>query len=553
MPRARTDPRVLLAVGGAILGVFVLTRALLLGRFPLSYDEALYAEWALDVLDDSAVRFVPLGSGIGPLFPWLGSIGMWLGVAPFTALRLVSTIAGLLTVVMRCLIARDLGDWRDGLAAAGLAAIVPFFVVYDAVGIFDPLATALVTTAVFLMIRLGRGPALSDSVLLGILLGAGLLVGQTSIFALALLPAALFVFDWSSLGRRRRLAAWLGSVAVSLALASRSTRSTRATRSSGRARPRPRTCASWRITPRIRSPTDLIAVALGRRELERVPVRPHGLRHDPDHRGCGRRCRGGTAAPSAVHHVDPALVPGPLRRHAASGRDSVPAVPDGRDPPVADPGRARDRRDPRPPSTSPLGRARAAALAAFATILLGPALLVDARDPASPESTAYPGLDDPQYVRTGTALPPYERIARDLRRHAPARPVQVVLGEFTSSYLPIEFRDEPEFRNEPRVTFGYDDRAAPHCSALYAVSSERPLRPRSGVMTWQELERYARPRNGTSSVLFDSGVQYRGRTAVRPDELRKLIGPDSAYDRFGARHPCVQMWAEAWYALHRRA
>jgi hypothetical protein len=201
----------------------------------------------------------------------------------------------------------------------------------------------------------------------------------------------------------------------------------------------------------------------------------------------------------------------------------------------------------------PSRRGRAAAEAAFATVLLGPALLVDARVLASPESTAYPGLDDPQFVRTGAALPPYERIARDLRRHAPARPVEVVLGEFTSSYLPIEFRNEPEFRDEPRVMFSHDDGAAPHCSALYAVSSELPLRPRAGVMTWEELERSPRPRNGTSSVLFDSGVRYRGRTAVSPDELRKLIGADGAYDRFGARHPCVQMWAEAWYALHRRA
>ena len=179
-------------------------------------------------------------------------------------------------------------------------------------------------------------------------------------------------------------------------------------------------------------------------------------------------------------------------------------------------------------------------------MLIGPALAADGRVLASPRDTTYPGIDDAQYVTTTAAIEVYKTVARDLRGLAGPRPTAVFLGDFTSNYLQIAFRDDPRFSF---VAADTDDAA---CTALYAVSSDLPLPSRPDGMTWRELTRYPRPRDGAASLLYESGVRYRGRTAVTPDDLLRLIGSGHGYDRFSATRPCVRAWARAWHDHQRR-
>jgi 4-amino-4-deoxy-L-arabinose transferase-like glycosyltransferase len=190
---------VLLALG-AILAFYLATRLALLWRFPPFLDEANYAVWAKDVHDSGENRFIALANGRGPFFSWLGAVVIWLGASPLTAVRLISIGSGLVSLTCVGLLGRRLGGVWTGVAAAGLYAVVPYFVVHDSIGLFEPLVVALGLVALLLQIRLAEEPRLDLALLLGIVLGAGLLAKESSRFALVLLPASLLCFSWARQG-----------------------------------------------------------------------------------------------------------------------------------------------------------------------------------------------------------------------------------------------------------------------------------------------------------------------------------------------------------------
>ena len=60
--RRSVDRRLVLVAGASIVALYVAFRLALLWRFPLFYDESLYAQWALDGLGDPADHFSSLQS-----------------------------------------------------------------------------------------------------------------------------------------------------------------------------------------------------------------------------------------------------------------------------------------------------------------------------------------------------------------------------------------------------------------------------------------------------------------------------------------------------------
>ena len=133
MPR-----RYLLGFAGA-LALFLALRLLLLWRFPPFYDEVLYAALSTTGAADPAQRFISMTIGYAPLLTWGGMVGIWAGLAPLTAVRVISLLSGLTTFTLTGLIGRELGGIRTALVACTLVAITPFLVVHDVIGIYDPL------------------------------------------------------------------------------------------------------------------------------------------------------------------------------------------------------------------------------------------------------------------------------------------------------------------------------------------------------------------------------------------------------------------------------
>jgi 4-amino-4-deoxy-L-arabinose transferase-like glycosyltransferase len=212
-------PGHLLAAGAlALVATYLVTRISFVDRFPYFFDEGIYADHALAATESGDDLFIALEIGQGPLVTWLSAGWVELGFPPLTAVRVVSLISGLLTVGAIGLLARQLWDATTGWVAATLCVIVPFFVVHDGIGIYEPLVTLIMASALLLQIALARRPDVRVATLLGVVLAAGLLTKQSTLPALALLPVSLLCFDWSQPGLRRRLTVWLTGVAIVLVL-----------------------------------------------------------------------------------------------------------------------------------------------------------------------------------------------------------------------------------------------------------------------------------------------------------------------------------------------
>jgi 4-amino-4-deoxy-L-arabinose transferase-like glycosyltransferase len=205
--------RVGLAIA-AITALYLATRLSFIRHFPYFVDEGTYADWTAQGAASTHQLFISQVLARGPTLPWFAIAWVKLGFSPLIAVRLVSVTSGLLTVGVVGLLGRELGGAAVGWAAAALCVVVPYFVVHDGIGIYEPLVTLIMATALYLQLRLARRPSLRLGVMLGLVLGAGILTKENTVPALALLPVSLACFDFSPSGRRRRLATWLGAAGI---------------------------------------------------------------------------------------------------------------------------------------------------------------------------------------------------------------------------------------------------------------------------------------------------------------------------------------------------
>ena len=486
--------------------------------------------------------------GYAPLLTWGGMIGIWAGLAPLTAVRVISLLSGLTTFTFTGLIGREVGGIRTALVACTLVAITPFFLVHDVIGIYDPLAEATVTAALFLQIRLARRPTLAGAMLLGIVLGAGVLTKPTTYPAIALLPFGLLVFDWSPAGRLHRLLRWIGGVGVALLItgglysimklspywhlylrtskalsAGPAAGMTSHTISAGLARPWHWLALNWPndsselahyVTVSVLVAT-LLGFIVGLRRNPRMTTFvalwffvPFGV----------VLLLTNTQYPRYMLVTVP-----PLLILAALG---VVAAYDWIN--------ARTR----------TLLMRRVSVAVGATVLLLPAGVFDGRVLAAPTTAHYPGIDNVQYVTGGASLQPYKALDRELVGLTGSRPATIVLGEFTSAWFQLTFR------NSPNIKF-VDENSPSICASLYAVETQVPLRHRTDGLGWRPIQVFARPHHGTPTTLYEAVVPYNGHQAATPDELRAAIGgTDKDYDAYGNAHPCAHAWEQAWYDLH---
>ena len=540
-PTRRARGRTSFWVAAVIAGVALLFALLLLWRFPPFLDEAIYSGWTVRIADDPSERFVPLANGKEPLFEWLAAAITTLGMSAFTAGRLVSVVMSFGTIALVATLGWMAGGRRVALVSGLLSAVCPFLVVYGVLGLYESLATFLVTATLVLQILLARTLRLDVALLLGVSLGLGLLTKQSTLLALALWPLSLVLVDWSRAGLAARLTRLAGLAALSAAVAfaiSSILRLSEFYDDLGRLRgelypvhsvsdalatpgmwleqnwPAYRDVIATYVTPAV-----ILAAAIGvglglRRKAPLtsvliawavVPLVTAALLADAPY-------------PRYVHAAAP-----PLLVLAASGcvwtADALGSW-------------LRSSR-----------RRRLAALAlplVVGLVVLQP-LLFDVRLAVNPTSVTFPGLDEEQFVTGWPAGTGLKEMRRELEtRAARSGPVVVLLGPQAPAWLSYAMRNDPRFR---LVSSDSDEP-----SALLALQNGAPLPSRSDSLAWSPIRRIERPRNGVPLVLYESGVRFGGRFLASPEELRRLILPDARFDEYVAKRPAVKAWLESWYA-----
>jgi hypothetical protein len=217
---ARRDRRYVAAIAAAMLLVYVAAHAALLSRFPWVVDETFFAVVAQNVQGDPNQRFLALIDHKGLDVSWIAAFLIHFDVPPMDAMRLISIGSGIVAAVA---VGYTVWRWRSSLVSAllagGLVAFVPYMFVHDSVGIYDPFVTAGSMVALALQLEVARRRRLDLAMILGFVLGVVILAKPTGNLAILLWPVSLLVFDWRREGLWRRMAGWLGLVALALLIA----------------------------------------------------------------------------------------------------------------------------------------------------------------------------------------------------------------------------------------------------------------------------------------------------------------------------------------------
>ncbi len=209
---------ILLSLG--LLGAYLFTRLYNIMFLPMFTDEAIYTRWSQIARYDASWRFISLTDGKQPSFVWFDMILMRFVNDPLLAGRLVSVLAGIVSLIGIYFLASEIfKSKRIGYLAAALYIIFPFALVYDRMALYESLVSAATIWALYLEVLLIRLRRLDVALILGMVMGFGVLTKSSAFFAVYLLPFSLLLFDFKQKNWRRQIVKWAALAGLSSAMA----------------------------------------------------------------------------------------------------------------------------------------------------------------------------------------------------------------------------------------------------------------------------------------------------------------------------------------------
>lgn len=490
VPSVRQRPIALIAIG-AVLAAWIVTRILLFSRFPWFIDETLFASHARVAEAFPDQRFIALTDKEGLLSSWISAVLIGRGVEPLTAVRLLSGIGTLVSAVGLgwLLLARKYA-LTVAVTAGGLVLLGPFFLVHASIGIYDPLICGLTTLAVCLMVLMARTLRLDVALLLAATLGAGLLIKDTIVVALLLLPMSAMAVDRA---RRRALWRWLMLAALATASAFVIAQIARLSPLYYAAGPDNHKALGDifdGLGPRVdKNLPDLLRALVGYLTLPGLALAVAGA-------VVGWR-RDRVLTSMLVVWLAAPLASTLLLPYSAFPRYFTTSIP-----PFAAlvaigavAGAQALHALLRPRGA----RLATCAVAAAAVAVALPALLFDARVLLNPAGTRYPGLDDEQYVTAWSAVEPAHVVAAAIRERSPGRGI-VTVATIGTRAMPYELLLNPG-RRVPIARFSLVDAdppaSVPPQARFVVVDNSAPV-----PAGFRQVVEIRRPRGGTVMGLY---------------------------------------------------
>ncbi|MEX2012954.1 MAG: glycosyltransferase family 39 protein [Candidatus Levyibacteriota bacterium] len=204
----------------ALISSYLFLRLYNIMSLPLFTDEAIYVRWSQIARYDASWRFISLTDGKQPSFVWATMLVMKLTEDPLFAGRLVSVIAGLLTMVGLYFLGREFFKNRwVGIISAFLYLIFPMALVYDRMAIYDSLVGTFAVWSLYFTVLLVRHVRLDIALILGMVIGGGVLTKTSAFFSIYLLPFSLLLFDFKNKKWKEKLVKLIALMGVSVIFA----------------------------------------------------------------------------------------------------------------------------------------------------------------------------------------------------------------------------------------------------------------------------------------------------------------------------------------------
>lgn len=208
-----------ITLAGLLLFAYFFLRLLNLTSLPIFTDEAIYLRWAQVSLHDASWRFISLTDGKQPMFIWIAMLFLKIIKDPLLAGRLVSVMAGFLTMAGIGLLSFELFRSKKTAYLTSLLYLVyPFAQVYDRMALYDSMVGTFSVWALYFSIRLVRGRTIGNAYTLGGILGGGVLTKTSAFFNLALLPMTFLLGNFNKKTWLRELVIWMVLVIFSICI-----------------------------------------------------------------------------------------------------------------------------------------------------------------------------------------------------------------------------------------------------------------------------------------------------------------------------------------------
>ena len=196
---------------------FVITLPNLTG-LPIFVDEAIYGRWSQISLYDASWRFISLTDGKQPLFMWIAMPFLKIINNPLFAIRLVSVLSGLGTIIAMWYAGFLTGGKRTAYWAAFFGTITPFLFFYNRFAVVGSMLTFFGVLIFCLSLIYHTKPRLDLALIIGITIGLAMLVKSPAVIYLYLFPAGL-ITNHTSLQKRSSLLQYLGQYLLIFVLA----------------------------------------------------------------------------------------------------------------------------------------------------------------------------------------------------------------------------------------------------------------------------------------------------------------------------------------------
>lgn len=178
---------------------YFLTRLTNLLKLPIFNDEAIYLDWANKEINTKGLLFYSLYDGKPPLLMWIFGIFRKFIGDPLLAGRIVSVIAGFLTLFGIYKLAERFFGERVARMAGLFYIFVPIFAFFDRQALMESALCAVGVWSIYYFLDLIGKPSIKNAIILGIIWGLGVFIKQS---ALIFIAAQIIIFIGIHLKKR---------------------------------------------------------------------------------------------------------------------------------------------------------------------------------------------------------------------------------------------------------------------------------------------------------------------------------------------------------------
>jgi len=176
--------------------VYLLSRLINLTKLPIFNDEAIYLDWGWKSLHTNAGLFYSLYDAKPPFLIWIFGIFESVIQSPLFMGRLVSVIAGLLTLIGIYKVAKSLGGEKLAILSSAFYTVIPLFVFFDRQALMESAITASGIWSFYFLLQTIETKKTKYSVFLGLALGIGIFI---KLQALVFLVSIILIFIYKRL------------------------------------------------------------------------------------------------------------------------------------------------------------------------------------------------------------------------------------------------------------------------------------------------------------------------------------------------------------------